>query len=116
MAPYLLKTKEEVTFNVLSVVTAPCVPELYLSSLSLLVPIGRRPTLTGASETLGHGGLCGPIQKCKRRETQRMLHCPKPSLTLPGNCLENMLGEDPGTLTQHLNSSGSIYFPTQGST
>ena len=113
MASYLLKTKEEVTFKILSVVTAPCVPEHYLSSLPLLVPSGRRPAPTGASETLGHGGLWGPIQKCERRKTQGMLHCPQPSLTLPANCLEKM---PPGTLMQHLNCSASVYFPTQGST
>ena len=76
MASYLLKTKEKVTFMILSVVTALCVPEHYLSSLPLLVLSGRIPALIGASETLGHGGLWGPIQKCERRKTQGMITDP----------------------------------------
>ena len=50
-----------VTFKVLGAITAPCVPEPYLSSLPLLMTAGRRPAPTGASDTLGRGGLWGPV-------------------------------------------------------
>ena len=39
-----------VTFKVLSAVTAPCVPEPYLSYSPLLMTAGRRPAPTGASD------------------------------------------------------------------